>query len=362
MSTEFSTPPRVVLVTGSGRSGTSTVSGALKRLGLHIPQPEVEADKTNPRGFYESRWVVDFHKQLLNPIPVRTIDSRPEAAELAAATAQDPAVRAILSEFLREQGSHPQILIKDPRAFWVHDLWRTVTRDLGYDLSFITMLRHPVEVAKSRDSAYLTQETAEFRRLRETANIAAWCNAAFETERASRENPRAFVRYTDLLADWRSALARAGEQAQLTYNADLSTKEPHDVDDFIDVKLYRSKVVWDETDVPADLQATADRVWEAMNVLVDSPYDKAVIDELAAMREDYARIHDYATAIALDHTRSREAQVRRNTKTNLGRKHDKELARLRFELDRARTGAAAAPAAPVSFPRRVVRGVRRRLS
>lgn len=358
MSPESSTTPRVVLVTGSGRSGTSTVSGALKRLGLYIPQPEVEADETNPRGFYESQWVVDFHKQLLNSIPVRTIDSRPEATELAARAGNDPAVQEVLREFLREQGSHPQILVKDPRAFWVHDLWRSVADDLGYDLSFVTMLRHPVEVAKSRDSAYLTEQTTEFRRLRETANIAAWCNAAFETEIATRANPRAFVRYTDLLADWRPALARAGEQAQLTFNADLSTTSHHDVDDFIDTKLYRSQVSWEQTDVPTDLQVTADRVWEAMNVLVDSPHDQRVIEELAVMREEYARIHDYAIAVALDHTRAREAHVRRNTKANMAQQHDKELASLRRELEIARSAGATRP---VSLARRVVRGVRRRL-
>ena len=83
----MTTPPdsrvRLVLVTGSGRSGTSTVAGALKRLGLHIPQPEVATDERNPRGYYEPLWVAEFHKGLLNPIPVRTIDTRPDAGRIA---------------------------------------------------------------------------------------------------------------------------------------------------------------------------------------------------------------------------------------------------------------------------------------
>ena len=39
---------RVVFVVGSGRSGTSTMSGTLQTLGMHVPQPEVSADETNP--------------------------------------------------------------------------------------------------------------------------------------------------------------------------------------------------------------------------------------------------------------------------------------------------------------------------
>ena len=56
---------RVVFVVGSGRSGTSTMSGTLQTLGLHVPQPEVAADATNPKGFGEPQWVVDLHTELL---------------------------------------------------------------------------------------------------------------------------------------------------------------------------------------------------------------------------------------------------------------------------------------------------------
>ncbi len=334
---------RLVLVTGSGRSGTSTVAGALERLGLHIPPPLIEADETNPRGFYESKWVIDFHKELLNRVPVRTIDTRPEAAALAAGVAADPDVRRTLVEWLREQAGHPQLLLKDPRAFWVHGVWREAAAESGRELTFLTMLRHPVEVAKSRDTAYLGDQTDEFRRQRATANIAAWCNAAFETEIATRDGRRAMVRYADLLADWRTALRRAGEQLGLDYNADLASGEHHAVDDFIDAKLYRSHISWDEIDVSDDLRAMADRTWELMNHLVDSPQDGAVGEEFAAMRVDYARAHDYAVAIATDHTKAREAHVRRTVKANVAREHARELKRLHARIAELEAAASAAP-------------------
>ena len=53
----------LILVAGSGRSGTSLFTGIVQRLGYAVPQPEVPADDTNPRGFGESQWVVDFHTQ-----------------------------------------------------------------------------------------------------------------------------------------------------------------------------------------------------------------------------------------------------------------------------------------------------------
>ena len=49
-----------------------------------MPQPEVEASETNPRGFYEPQWVIDFHKRHLKELALFNIDSRPAAVELVA--------------------------------------------------------------------------------------------------------------------------------------------------------------------------------------------------------------------------------------------------------------------------------------
>jgi hypothetical protein len=329
--------PHLLLVTGSGRSGTSSVAGALKRLGLHVPQPEVPADEKNPRGYYEPEWVTEFHKRVLNPVPVRTIDTRPTAGAIAAEAGSQPSVEAELRSWLSEQLDEPQILVKDPRAFWILPVWTRVAAELGASVSTLTMLRHPTEVVRSRDSAYLTEQTPTFRRQRETANVAAWVNAAFETERSTRSLDRAFVRYADLLADWRTALHRAGKQAGLTYNADLTTGEPHDVDQFIDAKLNRSAITWDDIAVPAQLRDLAERTWQAMNTLVESPNDDDAIALLSGLQEEYVELFDFSEAIAMDATTARVAAGRRDVR----RKKDAELHELRSELEATKAELAA---------------------
>lgn len=307
---------KLVIVTGSGRSGTSSVAGTLKRLGLHVPQPEVEADESNPRGYYEPLWVTEFHKELLNPIPVRTIDSRPTAATRAA-EAVTPEVEQRLRDWLSGQLDHPQVVIKDPREFWVHDLWLRVAGGLGAEVTTLTMLRHPTEVVRSRDTAYLTQQTAGFRRQRETTNVAAWVNAAFETERTTRAHRRAFVPYADLVGDWRAAMSRAGEQLAIELG-DLAA--PHPVDEFIDARLNRSQVTWDDLEVSPQLRDLADRAWGAMGTLVTDPHDAAAIAELERMRGEYVEMYEFAAAMALDETTAQVAQVRRNLNRRLGNK------------------------------------------
>ena len=41
------------------------MSGTLQTLGVHVPQPEVSPDDTNPKGFGEPQWAVDFHDRYL---------------------------------------------------------------------------------------------------------------------------------------------------------------------------------------------------------------------------------------------------------------------------------------------------------
>ena len=332
--------PAVVLVTGSGRSGTSSLAGSLRLLGLRVPQPEVPASRTNPRGFFEPQWVVDFHKSRLKRLGLHNIDGRPWAADLVAESLQDPASEQELTAWLREEvpaGSgradgHPAVVVKDPHAFWFADVWRRSAATLGLDLGFLTALRHPAEVAGSRDLAYLQQQPPETRRGRETANIAGWVQAALLTERASREHRRAFVRYTDLVEDWRTALGRAGAQLGLDV-ADQVALTHHPIDDFLDPGMRKARLGWDDVEVPPRLRDLAQQVWELMEALVLDPDDARARAGLDEAGEAYDRLYRESTDIAWDHVRAREAL--------LAAAHAEEVERLRRRLRRARREATA---------------------
>src|SRR5438477_9904014 len=91
---------RLVLVCGVGRSGTSLITGIVGQVGFHIPQPEIGADETNPRGFGEPAWVVGFHQRTMRRLRVTVFDARPHAWELTDAVADDPDVRGGLRDWL----------------------------------------------------------------------------------------------------------------------------------------------------------------------------------------------------------------------------------------------------------------------
>ncbi|MDO9457067.1 hypothetical protein [Nocardioides sp.] len=329
---------KVLVVTGSGRSGTSSAAGTLKRFGFHIPQPEVETDDRNPRGYYEPLWVAEFHKHWLNGIPVRTIDSRPHAGDVAMADVtpeREETLRAWLADELAQRPNGDVVVIKETRAYWVYPLWERVVAATGAELASLTMLRHPTQVVRSRDSAYLSGRSDDLRLERETTNVAAWMNSVFVTERATRGNPRAFVPYYDLIGDWRTAMTRACDQVGVD-PGDLSG--PHSVDDFVTTSLNRSAATWDGLTVPAVLVDLAERTWAAAHVLVEEPADAEAMATLDGLAADYAELYRTSAAIVSDETSSDLLALRTELEGRLAVKNER-LEKLRRKLREAEARA-----------------------
>jgi hypothetical protein len=284
---------RLLLVVGVGRSGTSLFTGIVGQLGFHVPQPEVVADDTNPRGFSEPRWVVDFHTRLLKKRRVTVNDSRPAAWESTATAADDEAVRAELREWLSGQlAEASSVVVKDPRTGWFLPLWTAVADELGVETSFVTMLRHPAEVLASATKSYGTWQTPGSR-------VAAWVNVTLETERATRERRRAFIRYDDLLRHWQGDINRVGRALQLPELASASAERNPEADRFVDPGLHRNRVRWDEVGAPARVQDLAERVWAEVQPLADpdgdTPAVRAALDDArAAFGEMYAEAESIA--------------------------------------------------------------------
>lgn len=284
---------RLVLVVGVGRSGTSLLAGILGQLGLHIPQPEVKADETNPRGFGEPRWVVDFHRRLMAERRVTVFDARPAAWEATRAAAADAAVQAELRGWLGEQFAQAAaVVVKDPRSGWFLPLWTRAAADVGASVSFVTMLRHPAEILASARRSYGAWQS-------DASRAAAWLNVMLETERSTRGASRAFARYEDLLADWAAQVARVGEQAGVPALAGVRRDAFPQVDAFVDPALHRARVGWEDHDVPASVHEMAEATWEQLQVLARPGGDAgAALAALDATRPAYEALYREAEAIA----------------------------------------------------------------
>lgn len=350
MTSERPTTPMLILVVGAGRSGTSTAAGTLRRLGFAVPQPEVPADETNPRGFYEPQWVVDFHRRVLGEVAVRTNDARPEAVAKTAELSGNAALLDELTAWLAPLAAEERVVVKDPRTFWLLDLWRKAAGNAGFELAYLTMLRHPAAVVRSRDTHYLAGKDAEFRRARETTNVAAWCHGTMVTERSTRSERRAFVLYRDLMTDWRATMRRVEAQLGTSLMAGV-TDAPHPVDDFIDTGLNRSEVGWEVLSAHGEVRELGEHVWDAAYRLVLDPADTAAQAALDELHERYDLLYQFARDLTRDQT-STEREAHRAAQRQL-RGRIAELERHNAEL------SDQLEAARRSLTNRVVRRLRR---
>jgi len=274
---------RLVLVVGVGRSGTSLLAGVLGQLGFHIPQPEVTADDTNPRGFGEPRWVVDFHTKLMRRLRVIVFDARPVAFEKTAAVTDDDELRAWLEGELAQADD---VVVKDPRTGWFLGLWQRASADAGARTTQITMLRHPAEILASARRSYGDWQS-------DASRAAAWLNVMLETERETRDAARVYVCYEDLLADWKGEMARVGATLDLPLLTDIAPERAAAVDGFVDPSLHRARTGWDELEVPASVRDLCERVWALFVAGPDA--GRAELDDA---REAYRTLYREAEAIS----------------------------------------------------------------
>ena len=301
--------PTLVLVTGVGRSGTSMMSGTMYHLGLDVPGPYLKTNDSNPKGFFESRWAVHFHNRLAKAAGIYVFDARPQALARVQASIT-PEQRAQVSRFLAKHLSGGRVVVvKDPRSVWTQHLWRDQAAALGARSAFVTMLRHPAEVTASRSTYYAAETTLPQRRRFQAAGVARWVNNTLINEAQTRGEPRAFVRYTDMLADWRAVMRTLGSQLGIAYPVDLDA--PNSADEFIDPSLRRHEPNWDEMKLSSPLQSVAQTTWDAVQELVDDPGSAAASGRLDECALAYGDLVAEASAIAQDwiHAARRDAQA-----------------------------------------------------
>lgn len=276
------------------------MAGTLHYLGFCVPGPYLGANESNPKGFFESRWATRLHSRITSDAGISIVDSRPTAYSRAQA-AVPPGARRKLTKFLGRYAGESQLVVKDPRSVWFQNLWRESAKEAGFGIRYLTMLRHPAEVVGSRVAYYANHADAAGIRRYEIFSLARWVNNSLVNERETRGHPRSFVRYNDLLGDWRTAVTKMADELALHLPGDLTPTLHHPVDDFIDPTLRRVKVTWGDLEIPVELTAIADGVWEALDELCSaggaSDEASARLDELSGR---YERLFMNATAISHD--------------------------------------------------------------
>jgi len=267
---------RAILVLGMHRSGTSAVSGVIDALGVTGPRNLAPPTEWNPRGFFESPRIFGALDELLAAAGSRWDDWRQLDRQRfdAAAERQRPRLARL---FAAEFGGAPLIYLKDPRLCRFVPFAAAILAELGYATVAVLPVRKPLEVA------YSLQRREKFAL---SKSVLIWLRHVLDAEFDTRDMPRCFVCYEDLLVDWRRQMQRVAAQTGLRW-PDESEKVQAAIDGFLSADLNHERASAAAAEQCAAVAPAAATTYEILLEIINSGDSKALRDRLDALRDRF---------------------------------------------------------------------------
>lgn len=140
--------PRVVVVLGMHRSGTSALTKALNVLGVSLSENLMAEGEHNPKGHWEDLDVVAINQKVLSHLNLDWFS--PAKIEL---DLDDPYLQLLLQEAQQlvenRIAEYPLWGFKDPRTSYLLPFWLAVFNQAQVKAEFIYIHRNPLDVSRS---------------------------------------------------------------------------------------------------------------------------------------------------------------------------------------------------------------------
>lgn len=209
------------------------LAGILDGLGCQNPKTLMVKDDANPKGYFESTPIFRLNDEILAAVGSRWDDytqlqkgwsDLPEMQEF-----QRRATQIMRDEY----GDASKIYLKDPRICRLLPFWRRTLEDMGYRVICLHTHRHPDDVATSL-------KVRKHGPLDPSLGQLSWLQHVLDAEISTRNLPRIFTSYADILADWRGFIKRAEDTFGYDWLVpDQTTQDSVDI--LVDQNLQRHK-------------------------------------------------------------------------------------------------------------------------
>lgn len=184
---------RVFVLLGAGRSGTSAMTRGLGALGIELGDKLKPPGRKNAKGFFEDRDVLDINYRLHDLLGLRRNGA---SLRLVPDPLAAPGVAALRQEAVatlrRRFGDCPLWGVKCIGMMRLLPFWDAVLDDLGAEVHYVVAIRHPLNVAGSR------QKTDYFRGFQEKSDL-EWLVHTVPHFRRARQRPCSVLDYDRLM-------------------------------------------------------------------------------------------------------------------------------------------------------------------
>jgi hypothetical protein len=310
-----------IVISGMHRSGTSSIAGVVSKLGASMPAGKLLATKAdNPRGFFESEKINLLNDRILTECGTNWSDWRVVNNDWPSNPKYPDYLQAASRLLDEEYGASRFIFLKDPRFSKILPFWVLALANSGFRACHVIPVRHPDEVAASLGKLHAV--TKNFAKL-------SWARHLLDAEFYSRNQPRVFVFWQDLLDDWERAAVELANRFEITWPS-LTDQVRTDIDQFVGKELQHHR-----KSPPRDAESRVgneyvDRAFEALALFAKDPASVKAAGIFDAIRADFLRTERiYGPAFA-----DTDVQIRQIEK-------DRDQANVLLEGERRRTGVLA---------------------
>lgn len=260
---------RLAVVLGMHRSGTSALTGMLAKAGLDVPDDLMDRpdDVINLKGYWESEGMMQVNDQLFADLGLHWSSSDQLPSSWDGTDAARQWRHRWIDQLRRtcEGSDHP--VIKDPRMCVLMAGMRPLLEAAAMQFTFFLPIRHPLEVARSLQTA---QGTPLDR------GIALWIAHVRQAERNTRDQCRLIIPFRDLMQQPLTVLHRC---QQILHLNDERADPRDEAAAFIDPSLQRQRdeaAMMDLSEGTSSLLATA---LELHDTLVEHAADDASLHQ-----------------------------------------------------------------------------------
>lgn len=234
-------------ILGSGRCGTSMAARAISFLGVDLGNQFIKKNKTNPKGFWEHKGIVNTHKKIKATLGRRPFpEGWQKRKEILPYKEQ-------LKDLITQDFSGKSFWgWKDPRTSESIALWRDIFEELGIEPRFLIMIRNPVDVAASYRKAYDREEDAALRQ---------WQMRTLLSLKGSEGTKRVIADYDDFLENSLETLRKIANALELPWPKDEARLQ-RALDDFIDPNLQHNRTGLDELDRQTDIEEDTKQLYK----------------------------------------------------------------------------------------------------
>jgi len=272
----------LIVVVGMHRSGTSAVTRGLATLGCALGDTLIEAiPGVNDKGFWEDVDINTFNQQLLEEHDsdwYRCVAFPADYFQAPPLRERRQKARKLLIRKLR-QGK--PLALKEPRLTLLLPFWQSVFSDLGLDVGYVHVLRHPLEVAQSllvRDGFTLAR------------SLLLWWFYNVAALRYTQEHSHVVVHYGDFMENPGCQLQRIAETLHLSpWDPDRPDSREY-LETFLDPALRHAQLSDDALD--GTLPEAMSALYQALRALArDEEADRLFVEGVVEGFTDETSLH-----------------------------------------------------------------------